>query len=159
MTRTHRRYLLGQTVTGAVINLLLNAAIGFLAYRGLPRLPISGSQSIAGDLIVTAFLLPLLVCLIVTPLVRADARKGKVAPALPRGVLPRLLPRVLLLRGVALGLLAAATMGAVTIWALDGLGVRGMDFGSFVAAKAAFGGLLAALTTPVVAWRALMDRV
>jgi hypothetical protein len=158
MTREHRQYVLGQTVIGAGINLLLNAAIGYLAYRSLARLPMSGSPSITGDLMVTAFLLPVLVCLIVTPLVRADARKGKVPPA-RGGSLPRLLPRILLLRAVVLGLAGAATIGAVTVWTLDRLGVRGMDFVPFVAVKAAFGAVLAAVVTPVVAWRALMDPV
>jgi len=157
MTREHRQYLFWQTVIGAAINLLLNAAIGYLVYRGLSYLPLFGSPSIAGDFMVTAFVLPLLVGLIVTPLVRADARNGKVAPVLPQGVLPRLVPRVLVLRGALFGLLGAATVGAVTIWVLNGLGVGGMAIRSFVTAKAVFGGLLAALTTPVVAWRALMD--
>jgi hypothetical protein len=34
-----------------------------------------------------------------------------------------------------------------------------MDFVPFVAVKAAFGAVLAAVVTPVVAWRALMDPV
>ena len=95
MTPGHRQYLLGQTMVGAVINLLLNGAIGYLAYRDLPRIPLFGARSVSADLVVTAFLLPLLVCLIVAPLTRSDVRKGKVAPADARGLLPRLLPRAL----------------------------------------------------------------
>ena len=159
MSPAHRQYLVGQTIGGGVINLLLNAAIGYFAYRGLPRIPFSGTPSISGDLMVTAFVLPLLVCLIVTPLVRADVRNGKVAPAGAGGLLARLLPRVLPLRATALGLVAAAIIAPVTIWLLQALGTRDMSLGHFVLLKAVFGALLAVLVTPVVARRALMDPV
>jgi len=158
MTQEHRKYLISQTIVGAVVNLVLNGAIGWAAFRSLDRIPFSGSPSISGDLAATAFLLPLLVCLIVTPLVRAEVRKGKVAPAeRSQGLLSRSLPSGLVFRGIALGLFAAVTVAPLTIWALQALGVREMGFWPFVSFKAAFGGALASLITPVVALRALMD--
>jgi hypothetical protein len=112
----------------------------------------------SGDLVATAFLLPLLVCLIVTPLVRAEARRGKIAPAEPSQVLlSRVLPNGLVFRGIILGALALVTIAPLTILALHALGVREMSFWQFVSFKAAFGGALATLITPVVALRALMD--
>lgn len=157
MTQAHRKYLTSQAIVGAAVNLVLNGAIGWAAFRSLDRIPFSGSPSIAGDLAATAFLLPLLVCLIVTPLVRADTRKGKVAPAERQGLLSRSLPRSLVLRGMVLGLLAAVTMAPLTIGALQALGVREMGFWQFVSFKAVFGAALATIITPVVALRALMD--
>ena len=153
MTQDHRKYLTSQTLVGAVLNLVLNGAIAWAAFRSLD----SGSPSMSGDLLGTAFLLPLLVCLIATPLVRVEVRRGKVAPAEPSGPISRLLPRSLLLRGIALGLLAAVTLAPLTIWGLQALGIRGMGLWQFVSFKAAFGAALAALITPVVALRALMD--
>lgn len=158
MTQDQQKYLTGQTIVGAAVNLLLNGAIGWAAFRSLARIPFSGSPSISGDLVATAFLLPLLVCLIVTPLVRADARKGKIAAAeRSHGLLSRFLPSGLVLRGIVLGLVAAASIAPLTISALQALEVREMGFWQFVSLKAAFGGALAALITPVVALRALMD--
>ncbi len=158
MTQDHRKYLRSQTLIGAAVNVPLNGAIGWAVFRSLDRIPFSGSPSISGDLAATAFLLPLLVCLIVTPLVRLEARKGKVVPAeRSQGFLSRSLPSGLVLRGIFLGLLAAVTIAPLTIGVLQALGVREMGFWQFVSFKAAFGGALATLITPVVALRALMD--
>lgn len=159
MTPDHRKYLTIQTLVGAGVNLVLNGAIGWAAFRSLDRIPFSGSPSISGDLVGTAILLPLLVCLIATPLVRMEVRRGKIAPAQPSGPIPRFLPRSLLLRGIALGLLAAVMIAPLTIWGLQALGIRGMGLWQFVGFKAAFGSALAALITPIVALRALMDPV
>ncbi len=158
MTQDHRKYLTSQTIVGGAVNFVVNGAIGWAAFRSLDRIPFSGSPSISSDLAATAFLLPLLVCLIVTPLVRTETRKGKVAPAeRSQGLLSRSLPSGLVLRGIVLGLLAAITIAPLTIWALQALGVQEMGFWQFVSFKAAFGGALATLITPVVALRALMD--
>ncbi|HEX6030805.1 MAG TPA: hypothetical protein VFY90_05180, partial [Tepidiformaceae bacterium] len=128
MTQDHRKYLTSQILVGAAVNLVLNGAIGWAAFRSLDRVPFSGSPGISRDLVGTAFLLPLLVCLIATPLVRAEVRRGKIASAEPSGSISRFLPRSLLLRGIALGLLAAVTIAPLTIWALQTLGIRGMGF-------------------------------
>ena len=157
MPQDHRTYLISQALVGAAVNLILNGAIGWVVFRSHDRIPVSGSPSVSGDLVGTAFLLPLLVCLIATPLVRAEVRGGAVEPAEPSGVISRFLPRRLLLRGLALGLLAAVTIAPLVIWGLQALGIRAMGFWHFVGFKAAFGAALAALITPVVALRALMD--
>ena len=158
MTPDHRKYLTSQALVGAGVNLVLNGAIGWVVFRSLDRIPFSGSPSVSGDLVGTAFLLPLLVCLIATPLVRAEVHGGAVEPAETSGVLPRFLPRSLLLRGIALGLLATLTIAPLVIWGLQALGIQAMGFWQFVGFKAAFGAALAALIAPVVALRALMDR-
>jgi hypothetical protein len=160
MTRHQRTYVLSQTIIGAAVNFMLNALIGWAAYRSLAHLPVSGSPSIMGDLVVTAFVLPVLVCLIVTPLVRAETRHGKIEPLeRSHGLVPRLLPRGVVVRGILLGVLAGGTIGLLTIGALKALGVGEMSFGEFVIFKAALGGSLAALITPVVVLGALMDPV
>ena len=158
MTRNQRRYLIGQGIVGALVNLVLNAAIGWAAFRSLHVIPFSGPHSLSGDLVATAFVLPLLVCLIVTPLVRAEVRHGGIAPAEPSdNRLRRLLPRALVLRAVVLGLFAAATVAPVVLMVLQTMGVREVGLWQFVGFKAAFAAGLATVVTPLVAWRALMD--
>jgi hypothetical protein len=66
---------------------------------------------------------------------------------------------MLVLRGIALGLLAAATLAPLTIWALQTMGLREMGLWEFVCFKAAFAAALAALITPVIGLRVLMDPV
>jgi hypothetical protein len=70
MAPDYQNYLLGQAITGAVINLLLNGAIGWLLDRQLPRVRLYGPHSIAGDVVGTSLLLPLPNCLTATPLIR-----------------------------------------------------------------------------------------
>jgi hypothetical protein len=49
MPPDHQRRLLRQTLVGVVVNLVLSAAIGWLAYRDLARIPLWGSRSIVLD--------------------------------------------------------------------------------------------------------------
>ena len=55
----HRRYLLLEQGLGSiVINVVLNAAIAWLLFRGLDVVPLWGNQSIAGDTIATTLIPP-----------------------------------------------------------------------------------------------------
>ena len=157
MAPEYRKYLVGQAIAGAVINLVLNGAIGWLSYRHLPRVPLFGPQSIAGDVVVTSVLLPVLVCLIVTPLVRAEIRKGRL-PAVawvgdkPSRALPR--PRNVLLRALLLGVLTGILVSPVLIGMLNlFVGSDGLGVPAFVVFKASLGAALAAVVTPItVRW-------
>ena len=132
MIPDHRKYLTTQALVGTAVNLVLNGAIGWVAFRSFDRIPLSGSPSVSGDLVGTAFLLPLLVCLIATPLVRAEVRRRTIEPAEASGPISRFLPRRLLLRGLTLGVLAAVTIAPLTIWGLQALGIGAMGFWQFV---------------------------
>jgi hypothetical protein len=160
VSHDYRKYLVGQGVIGAGINFVLNGAIGWMLYRHLPRIPLYGEQSIAGDIVVTSFLLPVLVCLIATPLIRSEVRKARLPvgswlrPGSSRAA--HLLGN-LLLRAVVLGVLSALLVSPVTIWTLHTLGVDGLEFWTFVALKASFAAALAAVITPMVAAWALED--
>ena len=156
MAPNYRKYLVGQAIAGAVINLFLNGAIGWLSYRHLPRVPLYGPQSMAGDIVVTSLLLPVLVCLIVTPLVRAEIRKARL-PAVAwagdnRSRVRR--PRNLLLRGLLLGVLTGILVSPVLSGVLSVfVGAEGLEVPAFVAFKASLGAMLAAVVTPItVRW-------
>jgi hypothetical protein len=154
------KYLVGQGVIGAGINFLLNGAIGWMLYRHLPHIPLYGRQSLAGDIVVTSLLLPMLVCLIATPLIRNEVRKARLPAASwlrPGSSRAARLLGNLLLRAVVLGMLCALLVSPVTIWTLSTLGVDGLDFWTFVAFKASFAAALAAVITPIVAAWALKD--
>jgi hypothetical protein len=155
----YRKYLIGQGVAGAAINAILNAAIGWGLYRELSRVPLRGQQSIAADILATSLLLPILVCLIGTPLIRAEVRKGRLPAAdwlgPDRGSFR--LPRQLLLRALALGVLCALLIAPAMIWLLNSLGLDGLEFGPFLAFKAGYAAALAAVVTPMVAAFALRD--
>jgi hypothetical protein len=153
----------GQAIAGAVVNLLLNGAIGWLLYRHLPRVPLYGPQSIACDLIVTGLVLPVLICLIVTPLVRGEARRARLPVtswigSSPHHAVPP--PGNLLVRALVLGVLTALVVSPILIFALDALvAADGMAFWTFVAFKASLAAALAAVLTPIVVMRALGESV
>lgn len=160
MSHDYRKYLVGQAVIGAGINFMLNGAIGWMLYRHLPRTPLYGEQSIAGDIVVTSFLLPVLICLIATPLIRNEVRKARLPAASwlrPGSSRAAHVLGNLLLRAVVLGVLSALLVSPVAIWTLQRLGVDGLQLWSFVAFKATVAAALAAVITPIVAAWALED--
>lgn len=160
MSHDYRKHLVGQGLMGAGIHVMLNGAVGWMLYRHLPRTPLYGEQSIAGDIVVTSFLLPALVCLIATPLIRNEVRTAGLPAASwlgPGSSRAAYVPGNLLLRAVVLGVLSALLVSPVTIWTLHTLGVDGLEFWIFVALKASFAAALAAAITPMVAAWALED--
>jgi hypothetical protein len=158
MSPVLQRYLvLEQGVGAAIFNLLVNAAIAWATFRGLATVPLWGQQSVGGDTIGTAFVLPFLTTLIASRIVRAHVRSGRI-PALAWGASPwRRLPTGLVGRGLVLGVACIVAVGLPTAIALGAVGVDSMTFGGFIAFKATFAAALAALVTPLVARAALAD--
>lgn len=152
MSPAHKRFLLLEEGVGSVIvNLLINAVIAFLTFRGAATVPLWGQQSIAGDTIGTTFILPLLTCLIVTPLARRQVRAGRFEPltGTPFGL--QWMPVRTLWRGAALGAISAVVVAPPALAALTWLGVTEQSFWGFVAFKAAFAAALGAVVTPLIA--------
>src|SRR5262249_48356947 len=129
----------------------LNAVIAVLLFRGAATVPLWGQQSIAGDTIGTTFLLPLITCLIATPLVRRQVLAGQVAPLPGIPVGTQWLPRHTFWRGCVLGSFAALLLAPPVIGVLAALGVTQQSFWRFVAFKAVFAAALGAVVTPVIA--------
>jgi hypothetical protein len=159
MSPRHRSYLLiEQGIGSGIFNVALNAAIAWLMFRGMQNVPLWGDQSIAGDTIGTAFILPLLTTLIASRIVRGHVRRGHVpALAWPVASPGRWMPHGLTLRGIVLGVVCLLLVGFPATQALGAAGVDEMSLGGFVAFKALFAGVLAALVTPIVARLALAD--
>lgn len=154
MIKEYQHYRREQVIGGAVVNFAINAALAWLLFRQMPQVPFIGSNSIVGDTLATALLLPPLLCLAVMPTFRSMfARRVVLHPAR----LPAAggLPQHPLLLGLLLGLLAALTLVPLTLWLLQLLQVYAMSFGGFVLFKAGFAAVLAALITPLMLRRAL----
>ena len=81
LSSEHRRFLIVDQVIGAgIINFILNAGIAWAIARALARVPLWGNPSIANDTVATAFLLPFITCVIVTPLIRKKIVAGGLQP-------------------------------------------------------------------------------
>jgi hypothetical protein len=153
-----RRYLLLEQGIGAgVFNVALNAGIAWAMFRGLETVPLWGQQSIAGDTIGTAFMLPFLTTLIASRVVRGHVRRGRVAAMSWADGAARFVPRRLSRRGALLGIVCLVAVALPAAAALGALGVERMSFGTFITFKALFAGVLATAVTPLVARAALAD--
>jgi hypothetical protein len=159
MSPRHRQYLvLEQGIGSGIFNVGLNAAIAWLLFRGMDAVPLWGQQSIAGDTIGTAFMLPLLTTLIASRVVYRHVRRGRVpAWAVSDGSVLRRLPDGLGWRGTVLGIACLALAGLPATGVLGAAGVAEMSFGGFICFKALFAGVLAMMVTPIIARLALAD--
>jgi hypothetical protein len=160
LTPEQRRFLwLGQSLVPFAINVVLNGAIGWAMFRGVETIPLWGESSIGGDTLGTSFFLPAITCLIVTPLVRGQVRKGA-APAFEGALAGWLRPfqRRLVPRAVAIGAACIPLAGGLAVALLFALGVETLAFGPFLGWKALYAGVLAALVQPAIALLALSDR-
>ena len=155
MSPTLRRYLLLEHgVSSAIFNFVLNGGIAWLAFRNTVEIPLWGQQSIAGDTIGTTLLLPLLTCLIVTPMVRRHMQardldgleRSRVADALLRW-----LPASTFRRGLRLGVACVVVIAPLAITGLGALGVTQMSLWHFIGFKAAFAAALAFAVQPLIA--------
>ena len=161
MPQPAQRYLVEQAVSGGLVNLLLNGALAWLLYHDLTVVPLEGQRSINGDTVVTAFLLPVLIALIVMPIARGQLRAGRVTPlAWPSAGLPmlRLLPARPLGSGLLLAALSMLLVAMPLLWVLRALNVEGLRFWEFVAFKSLGAALLAGGVTPIVAARAIGEQ-
>jgi hypothetical protein len=159
LSDAQRSYLLrDHVIGGAIINATMNALFGWLSFRKHGFAPMSGDPSVLNDVIGTGLLLPLIICVIATPLVRKSIEARKLEPlntdigtvSAARTML-LWLPTNPVLRGLILSLAALATVTPVLLGVLLAFGVQAMSLGGYVLLKMFYAGLLAAIVSPLVA--------
>ena len=151
----HRRWLLvEQTLVPSLLNVGLNAGIAWLVFRKHDTLFLWGESSVGSDVLITGFLLPFLICLINSSVIRRQVRSGKV-PALGPGARPLRMARFSSLRRSLVLAVGGVVMGSLPLVGVIGL-VEPLSLSSFVGLKAVWAGVLAAVVSPVVAWWALV---
>ena len=119
--------------------MVINGAIGWAMFRGVATIPLWGASSIGGDTLGTSFFLPAITCLIVTPLVRGQVRKGA-APAFARRARRLAAPVPARARRCARsrsGSSASPLAGGAAVALLAALGVERFGFGAFLALEGA----------------------
>lgn len=155
LSEAQRKYLVHDQIIGsAIFNLLLNAGLAWLGFRHHAAVPMHGDPSILNDAIGTAVILPLLTCLVVTPLVRKRLRSGKLEPLfeLPeRYDLLLWLPRWSFVRGLVLALLCLAWIAPLYLGLFFRFGVSSLSVASFVAIKGLYAAVMAGAVAPVIA--------
>ena len=147
--------MLDNVVGPFIVNLLINGVIAWLLFRKATHVPMWGQSGIAGDTIATAFLLPAITCLIVTPLARGRVRTGRMA-ALDDASW-RWVPRNMVWRALLMGLICMLVLAPLTLFLLGAVGVRELSPWHFIHFKATFAAVEGALVTPFLALWAISD--
>lgn len=154
MQPIHVRFLVvEQALLLAAINFLINLAIGWISFDTSDVVPLWGGKGVAVDVMIASFLLPLLVCLIMTPLVRKRIRAGDL-PVLEwrrsDHLLLRVLPFKARKRAVVLGVCGVLFFGLPTVTVLASFGVESMTAGTFMWFKASYAAVLSLIVGPIV---------
>lgn len=155
LSEAQRKYLIQDQIIGsAVFNAVLAALLAWLTFRHHTSVPMKGDPSIIGDAIGTAVLLPLLTCLIVTPLVRKAMQAGKLEPLMQPSTgrsMVLWLPKLSFLRGVVLALAALATCTPLWLGTLVLAGVDQLSVGMYIFMKSVYAGVMAGGCAPIIA--------
>jgi len=149
------RYIMtGHVVITFLINIGVNAVVGFVSFRGADDVSTWAMQhGAAADTIGTCFFLPFITCLIATPIVRHQRKNGAVS-GIPMAKIPHWLQAFngwIVVRAFKFGLCTLALMagpiyGGYWLLAPDTIAVA-----SFLAFKTLFAASLGILVTPLIA--------
>lgn len=154
MTSDQRFYVVLRNGFGAaLVNALLNAAIGWGITIGRSEFPVWKAPGVAVDLVFTAFGITFGTCLFVPPQTKRDFRRGLVTlPDLSRGLVSLIdrVPRGFVWRAIVLGAVSVILFLPPGLAALVASGAAEMDRVAFVEFKAVFSAIQGGLVTPFI---------
>jgi hypothetical protein len=161
VTKEQHRYIYVQSAIGAaVVNLLLNGALGWGATLGLTEFPMCKMPGVLVDIAATAFGVAFGTCFGVLLQARMDLKRGKIT--IP-DVTPRMetrlarLPKALWVRALLVGLVALLAFATPVCALLALSGAHALPRPSFILVKSVFAAFEAALITPFLVLAALRD--
>jgi hypothetical protein len=162
LSDAQRKYLVReQIIGGALVNGVLNGVLAWLTFRKHAVVPMTGDPSLLNDVLATAVVMPLAICLIATPLVRKAIQAGKVEPlsaaATPARTMLLWLPEHSLLRGLVLAFAALATCAPLLLGSLLVFGVHDLSVTGFAAIKFFYAAIVAGLVSPIIALYVLVN--
>lgn len=155
----HKLFLMrDQGLVPAFFNIVINGLICWLMFRSVLVLSVWGEGSIAIDLLATALLLPLITCLIVSPLVSKQIRSGKMDALNASHIATAGLARKgLLMRALAIGVFGVFFGALPIVTAVSLTDAGGIAASDYIIFKALWCGMLAMLASPVIAWWAMQN--
>ena len=161
MTPEQRFYVVIRNGIGAaIVNALLNGAIGWGLTRGLSEFPIWRTPGVAVDLIFTAFGITFGTCLVLPLQTTRDFRRGLVTlPKVAPGVAALIgrFPMGLFRRAVVLGAVSIPVFAPPVLVALAASDAAAMGRLPFIELKAAFSAIQGGIVTPFIVLAILAD--
>lgn len=161
MSPSQRLYLIGQSCVGAaIVNAIINGAIGWGITCGMTTFPMWRSPGIAGDLVATAFGVTFGTCVCMAIQVPWDFGRGKITAVSLSPALAALLarfPRRTFYRGLVLGGLSVPVFALPIVAVLAVLGGGGMDRAPYIVLKAVMSAVEGAIVTPFIVLAVLAD--
>ncbi len=153
----HRSFLIiEQSVFAGIINVVINAAIGWLLMRSLSAIPLWGNPSMGVDLLATGFLLPFFTCIVVSRLTRRQVESGKLPALEPDQIRPLGVHlRSSIIRAIMMGSIGVIFFSTPLVVLLDLAQASPVPFTSFLIFKAIWAGIFAMIVSPIIAWWAL----
>jgi hypothetical protein len=157
--RHYRRYLQQQAALEFIGALYVNMALTTFIFWSYETVSLSGDAGVAGVLLGTGLILPIVVGFIVDARVRKHLSAGELAipsSMRPGGIAARLLPASPWRRAVALPIpgVAAAVLVLLALWAL---GIDTIAFWPFVIFQGTFAGMLAAGIVVISGYRVIVE--
>jgi len=161
VSKDQKTYLVLQSGVGAaVVNALLNGAIGWAITRGLTEFPVWRIPGVAMDLLATTFGVTFGTVLAMAVQVRLDVARGKISPLDPPKALAAALarfPQGVLARSVVLGLVSVPLFAPPALAWLAATGTPTLGRGAFIAVKAGLAAVEGGLVTPIIVLSVLRD--
>ncbi len=153
----HRSFLIiEQSVFAGIINVVINAAIGWLLMRSLSAVPLWGNPSMGVDLLATGFLLPFFTCIVVSRLTRRQVESGKLPALEPDQIRPLgVHRRSSIIRAIMMGSIGVIFFSTPLVVLLDLAQASPVPFTSFLIFKAIWAGIFSMIGSPLIAWWAL----
>ena len=151
----------GSAFGSGVINLVLNAPLGWAIVKPGATIRVWGARSIALDMLLMAFGIAFGTTLVVTPQTRKQLSGGRLLPPPISPRLHDLLSRWLrstFQRAVNLGVLSVLIFVPLPLFALWLFNIDGADRMLFTTLKGAFSFVEGALVTPIIAVAAMVGQ-
>lgn len=161
LSAAHRRYMRTEICVSSFVNALMTVLVTYLVFRQATMVPLWGSDGIAFDLVVTAFMVTLLGGLGVSLVTRRRVRGGAIGPLDPaaQGRIAQRLPGNLAVRIVLLALCVTAVTVPLALAALNALAITSMALLPLLVFKTVFAVAVGLLWMPLVLKAALADPV
>jgi len=150
MTSKLKNYIQHERLVNGGTNTFFNGGIAWLSLKGKGLLLLAGSGSFAIDIIATAFILPFIVTLIVIPMQKRKANKGKIARFTPNSAyaverLAASFPKSLWLSAAYFGLIGMLIIAPITLLGIIAVGADSFTPEAYSIFKGIWAGAMAAL--------------